>query len=85
MSWNPYAFVEFEELPANVQKDFLENVIFVDGISTRVLKPCSLEVHNAAFGETFVNFGGYKLQVRKELITLDPRIPEDKREYRIHF
>lgn len=85
MSWNPYAFIEFEDLPAQVQMDFSEHVIFNDGISTRYLKPGSLEVQEGGFGETFVNFAGYKIQVAKELITTDLRIPEDQREYRVKF
>lgn len=85
MSWNPYAFAEFEDLPPDVQQDFLENVIFVDGVNTRYLKDNSIEVQDGAFGETFVNFAGYKLQVVRELLTSDPNVPEEQRQYRVRF
>lgn len=85
MSWNPYAFVEVSEMPTEVQLDFFEHVIFTNGINTRYLKPSSFELQEAAFGETFINFAGYKIQVVKEWVDLDPRIPEDQRPFRLRY
>lgn len=84
MSWNPNAFIQFENLPASVTIDLAEHIVFNNGINTRVFKP-TLEVQEGGFGEFFVNFAGYKIRVRKELLTTNPLVPEQFREYRIHF
>lgn len=91
MSWNPYGLVNYNDLPVKLQFELAEFAEFENGLPLRYLKPDALSVEEGAFGETFINWGGYKLEVVKEaVLPSDPHYshfmgPDNVPKYRIKF
>lgn len=75
-AWNPNALISFNKLPGSVKFDISEYVKH-DHINQRYFE--NLEVKIGGFGETYVDFAGYKISVKRV------KISEVEPIYRAYF
>lgn len=75
-AWNPDALISFNKLPGSVKFDITE-FIRHDEINQRYFE--NLEVKIAGFGETYIDFAGYKVKVKRT------KISEIEPIYRVYF